>query len=105
MGHHNNNERANVRVVVGWPTVVQAHVKLPTLGKHQRLSAGGGVRKPFHEAANSTLASGFGQVWFPPTKLSQKFKRAGQPRGEWVMTHACVPIWASPVWLWMLLNM
>jgi hypothetical protein len=38
------------------PTVVQAHVKLPTLRKHQRLSVGGHVRKPFHEAADSTLA-------------------------------------------------
>jgi hypothetical protein len=56
MGHHNNNERASVKVEVGGPTVVQAHVKLPTLGKHQSLSVSGGARKPFHEAANFTLA-------------------------------------------------
>jgi hypothetical protein len=64
MGHHNNNERANVKVVVGRPTVVQAHVKLPTLGKHQRLSVSRGVRKPFHEAADFTLVGGVGRVWF-----------------------------------------
>jgi hypothetical protein len=64
MGHHNNNERANVKVAVGWPTVVQAHVKLPTLGKHQGLSVGGNVRQAFHEAADFTLADGVGRVWF-----------------------------------------
>jgi hypothetical protein len=63
MGHHNNNERANVKAEVGWPTVVQAHVKLPTLGKHQSLSVSGGVRQAFHEAADFTLAGGVGRVW------------------------------------------
>jgi len=60
MGHHNNNERASVKVGVRRPTVVQTHVKLPTLGKHQGLSVGGGVRQAFHEAMDFTL----GFVWW-----------------------------------------
>ncbi len=55
MGHHNNKERASVKVDLGWPTVVQAHVKQPTLGKHQGLSVNRGARQGFHEAADFTL--------------------------------------------------
>jgi hypothetical protein len=50
-----NNEQTSSSLVRR-PTVVQAHVKLPTLRKHQRLSVGGHVCKPFHEAADFTLA-------------------------------------------------
>ena len=66
--HVGLNEQGSAEV--RGPTVTQAHVKLPTLGKHQGLSVGGGVRKPFHEVTNFTLAGsglgGLGWFWFSP---------------------------------------
>ena len=57
--------------------MVQAHVKLPTLGKHQSLSVSGGVCQAFHEAVDFTLAGSVGRVWF------SRFGSPGKAAGGW----------------------
>lgn len=50
--------------------MAQAHVKTPTLGGHQRLTVGWGVRQAFHEAGNFTLANGAVGRHLSPIKIS-----------------------------------
>lgn len=85
MGHHNNNEQARFSVLVRRPAVVQAHIKLPTLGKHQSLSVSGGVRQAFHEASDFTLAGGVGWVWFSRAGLPVKAAGGWLGMGGWGM--------------------
>jgi hypothetical protein len=104
MGHHNNNERANVKVAVGWPTVVQAHVKLPTLGKHQSLSVSRGVRKPFHEAADFTLECEVGRVWFSRVGVLVKVEGGWSGIGRLGDGMRLVQLLVGCCFSWMLLN-